>query len=133
MEIMLDTNILFSAIFFLSAGMTSLFEKLTKEHKIVLCSYSFEELYRITRRKVPEKLGSIELFLQKLPYRFIHTPKVNFLNEDEYKLRDKANYPILLSALLADVDILITGDSDFDDVILDKPEILKPAEFMRVY
>jgi hypothetical protein len=35
--------------------------------------------------------------------------------------------------LLADVDILLTGDHDFDGVELDRPEIMSPSEFMSAY
>ena len=38
------------------------------------------------------------------------------------------DYPVLYTAILEDVDILVTGDSDFEDVGVDKPEILTPAE-----
>jgi hypothetical protein len=35
--------------------------------------------------------------------------------------------------VMLDVDILITGDHDFDYVNPERPEILPPAEFMRLY
>jgi predicted nucleic acid-binding protein len=38
-----------------------------------------------------------------------------------------------MSAILADADILITGDKDFSGLEIEKPEILTPAEFMRRY
>ena len=132
MEVMLDTNVLFSAIFFPSLHMDEFFTTLTKHHSIVLCSYSLQELGRVTLRKLPQKLPAIEIFLQKLPYRLIHTPVVDLI-ENDFNLRDDADYPILLSAILADVDILVTGDHDFDDVVLERPEIITPAEFMRTY
>jgi predicted nucleic acid-binding protein len=42
MEVMLDTNVLFSAILFPSERMNALFSILTKNHSIVLCSYGIE-------------------------------------------------------------------------------------------
>jgi predicted nucleic acid-binding protein len=33
----------------------------------------------------------------------------------------------------ADVDILITGDKDFMDVVTEKPELLTPAQFLQKY
>jgi predicted nucleic acid-binding protein len=41
--------------------------------------------------------------------------------------------PILVTALLSDVDILITGDKDFFDVDIDRPEILTPREYLEKY
>jgi putative PIN family toxin of toxin-antitoxin system len=132
MEVMLDTNILFSAIFFPSARMNEFFSVLVKDHRVVLCSYSLEELNRVTRQKLPEKLPDMEIFLQKFPYRLIHTPAIDLI-EDDFNLRDKADYPILLSAIMADADILITGDHDFDDVNLERPEIMTPTKFMQIF
>ncbi|MDR1439081.1 MAG: putative toxin-antitoxin system toxin component, PIN family [Clostridiales bacterium] len=129
---MLDTNVLFSAIFFPSERMNALIDTLTRRHNVVLCSYSLEELHRITRKKMPAKLAAIEVFLQKFPYRLVHTPEIDLV-ENAFQLRDRADYPILLSALAADADIPITGDRDFDDVGLERPEIMTPAEFMRAY
>ena len=132
MEVILDTNVLFSAIFFPSERMNALFAALTQKHSIVLCSYSLEQLCRVTERKAPKKLPAVEVFLQKLPYRLTHTPKTDLIVSD-FNLRDAADYPILQSALLADVDILLTGDRDFDGVELDRPEIMSPSEFMSAY
>jgi predicted nucleic acid-binding protein len=129
---MLDTNVLFSVILFPSEHMNALFTTLAQKHSIVLCSYNLEELYRVTERKAPQKLSAVEVFLQKLLYRLIHTPKTDLIEAD-FNLRDAADYPILQSALLADVDILLTGDRDFDDIELDRPEIMSPSEFMSAY
>jgi putative PIN family toxin of toxin-antitoxin system len=132
MEVMLDTNVLFSAIFFPSEHMNNLMLALTRKHNIILCSYSLEELDRIARRKMRNNLPDIEIFLQKFPFRLVHTPAVDLIKAD-FHLRDDADYPILLSAIVADADILITGDHDFDDVNPERPEILSPAEFLRLY
>ncbi|MCL2026461.1 MAG: hypothetical protein FWG92_06620 [Leptospirales bacterium] len=34
---------------------------------------------------------------------------------------------------IKDVDLFIIGDSDFDDIEIDKPEILTPTEFLIQY
>jgi predicted nucleic acid-binding protein len=48
-------------------------------------------------------------------------------------LRDLNDYPILASAMIANVDILITGDRDFGGVHIERPEILTIREFMEKY
>jgi len=48
-------------------------------------------------------------------------------------IRDKADLPILVSAILADVDVIISGDSDFNEVEIKRPEVLKPADFFSKY
>jgi predicted nucleic acid-binding protein len=46
---------------------------------------------------------------------------------------DKKDLPVLISAITEDVDILITGDKDFSEVEIEKPEILTPAQFLEKY
>ena len=33
--------------------------------------------------------------------------------------------------IIEDVDILVTGDKDFSDIDIEKPEIMSPAQFME--
>lgn len=51
----------------------------------------------------------------------------------KFEIRDVNDYPVLYTAILEDVDILVTGDSDFRDVDVERPEILTPAEFVERY
>lgn len=40
---------------------------------------------------------------------------------------------VLHTAIIADVDILITGDKDFNDIEIGCPEIVTPKEFHDKY
>lgn len=40
---------------------------------------------------------------------------------------------VLVSAIIEEVDILITGDKDFSELDIEKPEILTPKEFLEKY
>ena len=40
--------------------------------------------------------------------------------------------PVLVSAILSDSDILITGDKDFEDVKIDKPLIFTPSKYFEL-
>ena len=50
-----------------------------------------------------------------------------------FKIRDEKDYPVLYTAIAEDVDILITGDKDFSEVSIERPDILTPAEFIEQY
>ena len=56
-----------------------------------------------------------------------------FRSKQMNEIRDKDDEKVLYSAILADVDILITGDKDFEEIKIGKPEILKPVEYIRKY
>ena len=41
------------------------------------------------------------------------------------------DYPVLYTAIIEDVDILVTGDKDFSDIEIEKPEIMSPTQFIE--
>jgi hypothetical protein len=43
------------------------------------------------------------------------------------------DYPALYSAIVEDVDLFVTGDNDFHDVEIEKPEIITPPDFLERY
>ena len=50
-----------------------------------------------------------------------------------FQIRDINDYPVLYSAIISNVDILITGDLDFKDVEIEHPEIMTPREYIQHY
>jgi putative PIN family toxin of toxin-antitoxin system len=131
MRVMLDTNVLISAIIFPNKRMNSLIYKATLEHQLVLSSYIIDELLDVVKRKFPTKVKDVDLFLARLPYELAYSPREQ--NHDFFSIRDVDDYPILYSAIIEDVDLFVTGDDDFDNVEIDKPEIITPSEFLDKY
>jgi len=127
---MIDTNIMVSALVFRRMKMTALLEKVAEEHTIVLCSYVIDEFYDVVTRKSAIYSSAVDSFLAKFPFEMVYTPKQLGSTPE---IRDKKDKPILYSAVLADVDILITGDKDFYEVDIERPEILSPSEFVERY
>ena len=101
------------------------------EHQLVLSSYIVEELKDVVRRKFASKAGVVDTLLAKMNYEYVYTP--DLVDETLFEIRDVKDYPVLYTAILEDVDIVVTGDGDFSDVNVDKPEILTPAEFVEMY
>ena len=130
MRIMIDTNVLISMIFFPSQQMNELKSKLCNEHSIVLCSHIVDELQTVTERKFPARIKEMDGFFESLPYELVYTPKIL----DKFpQVRDKKDTPILAAAITTDVDVLITGDGDFSEIEIERPEILTPSEFVEFY
>ena len=63
MRIMVDTNVLLSALLFPSDQMNNLVYKITTEHQLVLSSYVVDELLEVTRRKFSSKVEAVDLFV----------------------------------------------------------------------
>ena len=131
MRIMLDTNILISAFIFKSKKMNELINVLSNEHKIVICSYCVDELKELIESKFNVERKSLEIFLERFPFELVYSPTQ--VEEKEFEIRDEEDYIVLYTAIIENVDILITGDKDFKDVEVEKPEILTPTEFLYKY
>jgi len=132
MRVMLDTNILISAFVLSSPHLLKMVDEITEHHSIILPTYVVDELKRVTKQKFPEKYDILESFLTKLPYKLAYTPeKIDIANYPN--IRDVKDLPVLVSAILEDVDILLTGDIDFAPLNLEQPEILTPRQFVEKY
>jgi len=132
MRIMLDTNVLISMFLFPSVKMNELKTILCEHHHIFLCTYVVDELKDVINRKFPSKKYELEQFLSFFPFTLLYTPE--YINRAEYpSMRDDFDIPVLASAILEDVDLLISGDKDFSSVDVEKPEILTPSEFLNIY
>ena len=130
MRIMIDTNVLISASLFEKSKIAEMVEHIADNHYLILCDVILDEMKSVYKRKFPNKIKNVDLFLTKFPYELVYAP--TYL-DDTPDIRDLSDKPILASAILEDVDILISGDNDFSEVEIDRPEILTPAEFLERY
>ena len=133
MRVMLDSNILVSAIVFESKPMLEIIQRLASKYSLVLCSYIISETRRVFKEKFPNHVVNLEHFFINVPFELIDTPQV-LPEHNLFTIRDKDDEKILYSAILAEVDVLVTGDKDLlvvEDV--ERPEILSHLEFLVKY
>ncbi len=131
MRVMLDTNVLLSALLFPSERMNRMMRCIFEDHRLVLSSFVVDELGFVVKRKFPTKTDAIDRLLSSMSYEFVYTPQI--LDEGLFEIRDPKDYPVLYTAIAEDVDVLITGDKNFVDVSIERPEILTPAAFISKY
>lgn len=132
MRVMLDTNIFISMIFFPSDQTKELARRLTDAHQIIVCDYVIEELRIVTDRKFPVKKIFLERFFTELPFELVYTPKN--IDKDGFPIvRDPKDSPILATAILENVDVLVTGDKDFLVLDVEMPDIVNMTEFLERY
>ena len=132
MRVMLDTNILISAIFFPSIQTRSLVSYIVTDHELVLCDYVLEELRIVVERKFSAKRKALETFLSSLQFELLHTVK-DIDYRDIPSVRDNKDTPILVAAIQHDVDVFVTGDNDFLVLDIAKPLIMNMTEFLLRY
>jgi len=70
-------------------------------------------------------------FIKNLDFAIFNLPSLEPNNY--HYIRDICDLPILANAIEADVDIIISGDKDFDDVKMVKPIILKPRQYIETF
>ena len=131
MRIMLDTNVLISMLFFPNKKFLQMLEFITQKYTLVLSSFIIDELIAVADRKFPTKKYIIDYFLAKLSYEFVYTPHT--IPKGLFEIRDVKDYPVLYTAIIEDIDIFISGDKDFFDIDIEKPEIVTPADFIKKY
>ena len=128
---MLDTNVLLSALLFPGERMNLMMRCIFEEHRLVLSSFVIDELAYVVERKFPGKEKTVDALLTRMGYDLVYTPKE--MEPGLFEIRDEKDYPVLYTAIVEDVDILITGDKDFSEIEIDRPEIMTPSEFIARY
>ena len=125
MRILIDTNILISAILFPNSRVAKTLIYVTQYHNVVLCDKNVSELRDVLSRKKPEKLLDAEILLVEMSYELI--PATYHINQ---VIRDAKDQPILNAAIIADVDIILTGDKDFLCLDIEKPKCMTVNDFL---
>ena len=126
MRILVDTNILISAVLFPSSKVAKALLYVTEHHEMVLCDRNIIELREVLNRKKPDKLPDAEVLLAEMSYELIpaayHAEKL---------IRDVKDQPILNAAIIADVDVILTGDKDFLCLDMEHPKCMNVAQFLE--
>lgn len=125
MRILIDTNVLFSALLFPKSKPSVALIHVANNHTIVLTDKNIAELREIIARKKPELKNAAETFLAELSFELI--PAVSTVTTH---MRDIKDQPILNAAIIADVDIILTGDKDFLCLDMDHPKCITAAQFL---
>lgn len=126
MRILVDTNVLFSALLFPRSKPAQALLYAVDHYEIVLCDRNIAELRDILKRKAPKYLPDAEVLIAELPYELI--PAVDHA---EKLIRDAKDQPILNAAIVADVDVILTGDKDFLSLEMEHPQCMTVAQFLE--
>lgn len=126
MKILVDTNILISAVLFPGSKPARALLHTSACHEMVLCDRNTSELREVLRRKVPRALPDAEVLLAELSYELI--PSVS---DGSKLIRDPKDQPILNAAIVANVDMILTGDKDFLCLEMEHPKCVTAAQFLE--
>ena len=127
MRVLIDTNVLFSALVFPNSKPAKALLYIADNHNIVLCDQNLREIREVLQRKAPKYLPAAETLLTELSYELIPS-----MYQIEKIMRDETDQPILNAAILHDVDIILTGDKDFLALEIDRPRCMTAAQFLEL-
>lgn len=125
MRILIDTNVLFSALLQPSSRPARALVHAAEHHRVVLCKRNVGELREILSRKAARYLPAAEELLDTMAYELI--PEVEHTTQH---IRDVKDQPILNAAIASDVDVILTGDKDFLSLAIDRPACMTVADFL---
>jgi len=131
MRVLVDTNIIISAMVFKSSAMGALLRKIRDEHELCIASYTIDETKRILNEKFGNIGADVEVFFKDYPYTIIQSPVT--IDKPLVRIRDDKDYPVIHTAITAQIDVIITGDKDFFGIKVDRPEIMTPSDFVAKY
>ena len=126
MRILVDTNILLSAMWFKDSRVAKTLLYVAGNHELILCDRNITEMREVIKRKTPDVLADMEVFLAELSYELISS-----VEKAEKLIRDPKDQPILNAAIVSGVDVILTGDKDFLCLDLDCPSPMTVAQFLE--
>lgn len=133
MRVMLDTNILISAVLFPRGKVAKALHKaLVSPYQPMISDYVLDEFRRKFSEKFQDKQDEMEVFLSGFLalVQVVDTPETE--DETETVIRDPKDRPILRAALDAHADLFLTGDKDFLESQVTDPRIISVADFLNM-
>jgi putative PIN family toxin of toxin-antitoxin system len=126
LKILADTNILISALFYPLSKPAKALHHAANCHKLILSDYNIAELRRIAKDKFSRTQADIDLFLAELTYELVFAPEA-----PQKLIADPKDAPILNAAIVADADIIISGDKHFLSLCTERPKVLTAAGYLE--
>ena len=133
MRVLIDTNILFSAVLNTDGIPRKAFNKAVSLPNTGIISYqSLEELVTSFCTKFPDKTHLLESFLVATltSIELVITPNSKLDVEDS--IRDPDDRTIYRAAVKANADVILTGDKDLLESGISSPQIMSARKFLEM-
>src|SRR5437764_5924683 len=136
-RVMLDTTMLVAGSGWPRWQREVLLAGLRGEVQLVLSPYVLDQARRLLRKRFPGHLERFEAFVSLAPFELVADPSTEDLALHEGLVRDETDLPIVLAAISAQVDYLVSEDKDLtaqDATTAELREhlrVLIPGTFLR--
>ncbi|MCL2630409.1 MAG: putative toxin-antitoxin system toxin component, PIN family [Firmicutes bacterium] len=132
MKVIFDSNVLLSAGLFPNGGASQCVNYASEKFVIILTNTIIEEVKRVVERKFPKSLPLFERFFANLKYEYTYIPNEEIVTS-KATISDQGDKHVLVSAIFAEAEVLITGDKHFFERVYDEVEVLSPSDFLAKY
>ncbi len=132
MKVMIDTNIIISTLLSPHGQAAKAFYKAVHPpFEPLVCQYIIDEVHRKFAEKLAAHASKLRRFDDILPlFRIVPTPVTS--TGKEAPIRDAKDMPILRAAIAAKADLLLTGDKDFLEAGIERPQVVSVARFLEI-
>lgn len=132
LKVFLDTNVLFSAIFWPNGKAYRSVQKAFVDYLVFTSDYVLQELKGKSEERFPGNSWRIDRFfsLSRFKLSVLETPEIP-VNE-ELLVRDPDDRSIVRAAIYAGVDMIISGDLDLREAGFEHPLVLNANEFLNL-
>ncbi|MDR1490300.1 MAG: putative toxin-antitoxin system toxin component, PIN family [Desulfovibrio sp.] len=127
MRVMVDTNIIISTLLFPDSLPAKVLLHIADKHELVLCDHIVVEIRDVVARKRPDLLADVDVLLAQLSYEMVVAPK-----EPGKLISDPKDQPILNAAIMAGVDVIVSGDKHFLKLDMEWPKPMTVADFWQL-
>lgn len=127
MRVMADTNIYVSTLLFPASLPAKVLLHIADKHELVLCDHIVAEIRDVVARKRPDLLADVDVLLAQLSYEMVIAPR-----EPSKLISDPKDQPILNAAIMAGVDVIVSGDKHFLQLDMERPKPMPVADFWQL-
>jgi putative PIN family toxin of toxin-antitoxin system len=127
MKIMIDSNVIVSAVYNPNSKPARVVYSVCENHELLLCDCIVAECYDVVERKFPQHTHVLDKLLTSLGYSLVVAPR-----DGDALIADPKDAPILNAAILENADMIISGDNHFLSLGLEHPKILTPAQYLEM-
>lgn len=126
MRIMVDTNVLISAVYNPRSTSARAVFRVCSDHTMVLCDYIIAECYDVLLRRFPQHIPMMDKLMAELAYETVIAPR-----EPSSLIADPKDAPILNAAIISGVDLILSGDKHFLQLDAEHLRVLAPAAYLE--
>lgn len=131
MKVLIDTNVLYSAFIRESGTMVRLIEWVMVNHDAIITPHIANEILEKVEMRAPNALGVVTAFLSSSNLHFVES--IPHPRSPQPVIRDQDDQSIVDAALDNDIDVILTGDKDFHALVIDRPRVMYPADFIAEF